>query len=372
MNQQAYDKIIPYTDSVYGISFQQQTGSMNQLVSKKNGIRYLIVLILFFAVITAVCFLAFRRQSGRIPGQDDRSEKFNHHYAFICGDRQESFYNAVYDSAAAAALQNGDYLEYMGRNLTADYSKYELMEIAIDAKMDGIIIEADESEKMSKLINRADAEGIPVITIGTDNTSAERKSYVGFGYYDLGQNYGKQILRHTQDDPKTVLVLMSPDAEDSRQNIIFQGIRETIDQSDSSRYFDLQTMAVPDTSTFGAEESISGLIMKDGELPDMIVCLNEIYTTCACQALVDYNRVGDTIVYGFYENSTILSSIRKNIISATVTVNTEQMGKYCIEALEEYEDYGYVNEYMAADIEVITPSNVDSYLLGNGEEAADA
>ena len=111
--------------------------------------------------------------------------------------------------------------------------------------------------------------------------------------------------------------------------------------------------------------------MDEVNLPSMIVCLNETDTTCACQALVDYNRVGDTQVYGFYTNSTILSAIQKNIMTATVTVNTSQMGKYCIEALGEYEDYGYVNEYLPADIEVITADNVGNYIDEEKAEAAD-
>ena len=246
------------------------------------------------------------------------------------------------------------------------------MELSIDAGVDGIIINAGESEAMGELIGRADEKGIPVITVGSDNTSSARKSYVGFGYYDLGVNYGKELLKSATDEKKTVLVLMSPDAEDSSQNIIFQGIRETIERSDATGSFKLETMAVPDTSAFGADESISALIMRDDELPDVMICLNEIYTTCVSQALVDYNRVGQTIVFGFYENSTILSAIEKNIIFATVTMDTGQMGRYCIEALKEYEETGYVNEYIPADIRVITADNIDEYLSEkNGEDKDD-
>ena len=130
-------------------------------------------------------------------------------------------------------------------------------------------------------------------------------------------------------------------------------------------------MAVPDTSAFGAEESISALIVRNDKLPDVIICLNEIYTTCVCQALVDYNRVGESVVYGFYENSTILSSISKNIIYATITMNTRQMGSYCIEALKEYEESGYINEYMPVDVRVVTADNIDDYLNESKGEDAD-
>ncbi|MBQ1880630.1 MAG: hypothetical protein II156_03250, partial [Lachnospiraceae bacterium] len=70
------------------------------------------------------------------------------------------------------------------------------------------------------------------------------------------------------------------------------------------------------------------------------------------------------------ENSTILSAIRKNIIYATLTMNTDQMGSYCIEALKEYEETGYVNEYMPADIRVVTSDNIDEYISEKEEETA--
>ncbi|MBR5116758.1 MAG: hypothetical protein IK096_06805, partial [Lachnospiraceae bacterium] len=135
--------------------------------------------------------------------------------------------------------------------------------------------------------------------------------------------------------------------------------------------FTLETMSVPETTAFGAEEVISSMFRRNDELPDIVVCLNEVYTTCVCQALVDHNRVGETIVYGFYENSTILSSIQKNIISATVTVNTEQMGRFCVDALEEYNESGYVNEFFPADIEEISQNNIEEYLAALSGEVQD-
>ncbi len=321
-----------------------------------------LIFLSILAVITIISVISYGSNMFRAIEDNARDTITGNHYAFICENEQEGFYRSIYDGAYKEAEYHGDYLENVRNNLTSSYDKFELMDLAIDAKVNGIIVEAGENEKIRALINRADAEGIPVITVGSDNTSSARKSYVGFGYYDLGVNYGKELLKAASDEPKTVLLLMSPDAEDSSQNIIYQGIRETLERAGSSESFKLNTMAVPDTSAFGAEEVISSLIMKDDSLPDVIICLNEIYTTCVCQSLVDYNRVGDTVVYGFYENSTILSAIKKNIIYATLTMDTHQMGRYCIDALKEYEETGYVNEYMPADIKVITADNIDSYI----------
>ncbi len=328
--------------------------------------KLVVIIIIFMAVVTLITAGFVIYYGSRIFHilEDDEQDSFKgKHYAFICEDDQDDFYGAIFEGASKTAAEDGDYLESMGTNLASSLDKYELMELSIDAGVDGIIVEAGESDEMRELIDRADAEGIPVITVGSD--------YVGFGNYDLGVNYGKELLKRATDDEKRVLVLMSPDAEDSSQNIIFQGMRETIERAEASSSFKLETMAVPDTSAFGAEESISALIVRNDKLPDVIICLNEIYTTCVCQALVDYNRVGESVVYGFYENSTILSSISKNIIYATITMNTRQMGSYCIEALKEYEESGYINEYMPVDVRVVTADNIDDYLNESKGEDAD-
>ena len=343
---------------------------MKALDNKKNAVIIFVIMIILTAA-TVAGVIIFGNSMFRVIEENERDSITGKHYAFICENPQDGFYGSIFEGADKEAEKDGDYLERMGENIALSRDKYELMELSIDAGVDGIIVEAGESEAMTELIDRADSEGIPVITVGSDNTSSARKSYVGFGYYDLGTNYGKELLKIATDEPKRVLVLMSPDAEDSSQNIIYQGIRETIERSDTSSSFRLETMAIPDTSAFGAEESISALIMRNDELPDVIICLNEIYTTCVGQALVDYNKVGHTTVYGFYENSTILSAIQKNIIYATVTMNTGQMGSFCIEALKEYEESGYINEYMPADIRVVTTDNINDYISEKNREEDD-
>lgn len=344
--------------------------SNHTVFSKFNRYILLVILCIFLAaLLTAASFLFFEKKL--LPGSElsQNSAKSKYHFAFICSDSSNHFNSAVYKSAQGTARLNNDYLEFMGKNLAVTYSRNELMEIAIDAKVDGIILQGDESEELSRMIDDAASAKIPVVTFGTDNTVSARKSYVGFGYYELGQTYGKQLLRLEKDTPQKVLVLMTPDADDPSQNIILAGMKDTIEKTDNAKYFSFITEAIPSSTKFEAEEKISNIIMRTPQLPDIIVSLNETYTTCICQALVDYNKVGSSKVIGFYSNDTILTSIQKGIINSSITVNTSQMGKYCVEALNEYLKNGYVNEYMPADIEVITKDNALYY--SNASESAE-
>lgn len=62
---------------------------------------------------------------------------------------------------------------------------------------------------------------------------------------------------------------------------------------------------------------------------------------------------------GYYDSDTILDAVSKNIIQATVALDTAQMGELSVKALDEYVETGYTNGYMAVDIQVITPDEAE-------------
>ena len=293
---------------------------------------------------------------------------YDKYYVMIVEDYRSDFWQEVYNSVYEAGLEKNAYVDLLGDNLSKTYDQYELMEIAVYSKVDGIIVEADESQQMTDLINLAVESGIPVITLYGDNTNSRRSSYVGIGNYDVGREYGRQVLEIAGKNAKKVAVLVSAQAGDSSQNIVWSGIQETISQENKQgASIELTLTAVDDSSTFTVEESIRDLFMQD-TLPDIIICLNEVNTTCVYQAVIDYNKVSDIDILGYYDNDTILKGIDRNVITATITVDTQQMGRYCIDALTEYEQYGNTNEYFMADITLINKKNVMDFMGGETDD----
>jgi ribose transport system substrate-binding protein len=130
----------------------------------------------------------------------------------------------------------------------------------------------------------------------------------------------------------------------------------------------METVAISDESNFGAEESVRNIIMREREVPDIMICLNELNTNCAYQAIVDYNKVGSVNIFGYYENKSILDAIKKRIITSTISIDTKQMGQYCVKALDEYRNSGYVNEYLPVDIVLITLENVGDFISNDDTE----
>ncbi len=335
---------------------------MRQYLKKRNFDVGMIGCMLFTIAATMGCLVFFRYQVGKIPYLKAEEREFENHYAFITMDNQNQFFRTVYEAAKAEGEKRNDYVELMGDGLAVDYSRDELMRIAIHAKVDGIILEADENERTMELINQAGEASIPVITVGSDCTGSTRQGFVGISNYSLGQEYGRQMLASADEEVQRVLVLMNMNTADSSQNIIYSGLCEMIENSDKKDKFVIGTIAIDDSSPCGAEESVRNIFMREDKLPDIMICLNELNTNCAYQAVVDYNKVGETKIFGYYENDSIKDAISKQIMTCTVSIDTEQMGEYCIQALDEYKETGYVNEFMQTDIVLITEQNVGEFL----------
>ena len=289
---------------------------------------------------------------------------YKYHFAIISEEADEPFWEAIYQGAYEKGKEHEVYVEKIGSNLSITYPLNDLMKIAIASKIDGIIIEPNGEEDITDLINRAELEGIPVITVLKDAPESARKSFVGINSYNQGQTYAYQVLEVVGEGKRKVTVLLNSDSKDTSQNTIFSIISEMAGSADVT----VQSATVNTQSTFSSEEDIRNIIMDTEDPPEVLVCLTATDTLCANQAVVDYNKVGDIDIIGYYDSELILSAIEKNIIHSTITIDAKQMGAYCVEALLEYRASGQVSDYFSVDISVINDENLDDFLESSESE----
>ena len=322
-----------------------------------------------------VFFLSFNKTLSQ-KGSDETYDKY---YVMITDDSSSSFWQSVYSSALKEAKAQNAYIEMISENFSRDYTQTELMEIAISSDVDGIIVTDGEAEGMTELINKAYSFEIPVVTLINDNMQSDRLSFVGIGNYKLGTEYGKLIIEMANTktfpgDTIEVTVLLDAGSEDSRQNVLAAAIQDTIksdrnENADVHLPIEITLAAVNASNTFSVEESVRKLFISDKEsTPDIIVCLNENDTNSVYQMVVDYNEVGLVNILGYYDSEAILKGIERDVIYATLFVDTDQMGRYCIDALNEYYEFGYTSQYFTADSYVIKKSSIDEYRKGEPDE----
>lgn len=378
---------------------QDTTKQINEKKTNRIENKYIWTLLL-----TAVCMAltigmgitVFRFYNSYGSGSETEEDVvYDRYYVMITEDRKSSFWQSVYQGAYRHGLESNVYVDWLGENLSQEYDREDLMRIAIASGVDGIIVTADEGEEITALIEEAAEAGIPVVTLYSDSSQSSRCSFVGVGSYNLGREYGKMglyllaniignqdhtfsyVYTHMEDgevvmvqeaphtyleDKVKVAVLVNAYASDVDQNILYSGIQDTMENEKSTDIeLEFVPISIDDTNDFSVEESIRDIFMEE-DVPDIIVCLDELSTTCVYQAVVDYNMVGDVNILGYYVSDTIINAIDRSVIYATIVIDTEQMGGYCIEALQEYHDQGYTSQYFAADVTVIDHNNVSRYL----------
>ena len=232
-----------------------------------------------------LCLAVFRQRVHKWNGSEEGAyEIYDRHYVMITGREDSDFWDRVYESALAEGKKRGVYVERFGEDLAVEYERNELLRLAMQASVDGIIVPGDEEEETIALLQEVVEQGIPVVNVLQDSTGSIRQCFVGNNSYNLGQDYGRQILellaeeKDTEEvgaavkEPVRVLVLVDENRMDTSQNLVLLGIRETLENAgvDADRV-SVETSLVDNSRGFSSEESIRDIFLDAGKLPDILV-----------------------------------------------------------------------------------------------------
>lgn len=317
-----------------------------------------IVLVLFIATVAG---LFYYREMIRKLGEVHEEEftEYPRLYAYIAEDPDSQLSNRIYKEISEYAVENDCYVEMTGQNLSTSYSKADRMNIAISSKVDGIILEGDDSKETAELIDKATANGIPVVTVLSDCQTSSRKSFVGLNNFSLGSEYGEELAAigdMNKKYPMNALILL--DGDDGNSDDI---IHAAIQQAVTGRLIKLTSAVVDTSSPFTSEESVMNILDGLATIPDVIICLNDRTTESAIQCIVEKNLVGKTTILGYYDSDTILKAIDRGSVYATFAIETKTVAKQCVNALNEYNNTGFVSEYNPANYILINRQNVSEY-----------
>ena len=308
-------------------------------------------------LVALFCGIYFSAKMKQVSEADAGTyEIYDRHYVFISDNAEKEFWNEVYAAAAEEGEKENVYVERLGENLNVNYQTEDLLRIANNSSVDGIIFCGEDNEETVKLINEAVHKGVAVVSLRQDIEDSERQCFVGVNSYDLGMEYGKQILElmelEEMQNPK-ICILADETMSESKQNLITFAIRDCFSEAGEENLPEMEIRKIDTSDAFSAEEAIRDIFMDSQNLPDIMVCLNSVYTQCTYQAAVDYNQVGVVKILGYYSTDAILDAVEKRIIYSTIQIDTEEMGSQCIKALTEYHESGYTSSYVPIGIQVI-------------------
>ena len=141
----------------------------------------------------------------QVTGMDSPKKKeiYGSYYVLIEDGHDSTLWDSIYEGARREGEENCDaYVEYLGKNLTADYTVQDKLRIAIDSGVDGIILNGGSSEETDRLLEEAVGKGIPVVTALDDSAYNLRKCFVGVNNYILGQEYSRLCFELLSENPR--------------------------------------------------------------------------------------------------------------------------------------------------------------------------
>ncbi len=325
----------------------------------KRALRVLYVSILLMLLVTAVSAIVYNSLRSRMPDMvNSEAVEYDAHYAFIVQGEDEDFWKGVYNAACDEAAKNNVYIEDLGASLGVNYSDTDLLRVAVNSKVDGIIYGGSTNDAAAELINRAVADDIGVVLLQNDMEASLRQCFVGVNNYELGQMYASQIKEIIDSEGvptvQTVDVLVDENMKEGYTNVITMAVEDYF--TDNYPEYPkpvLNIVGINTEDSFSVEEDIRQLFINGEELPDIMLCLSSIYTRAVYQAVVDQNRVGEVQIVGFFAGNSILEAINKQIVFSTISVDTREMGRDSVQALNELRQSGYTNSFMPVSTQVI-------------------
>ena len=169
----------------------------------------------------------------------------------------------------------------------------------------------------------------------------------------------KKVAEYVTEDTESILILLKKNIDDMNQSQIYTQISNAAQAKAGS----LQNIQITGknlrlTGTFETEEAVTDIFQQRDKVPDILVCMDEETTECARQAVLDFNLAGKVTIIGYYSSEDILTAVEKGVISVTCDVDTEQLGRYSIEALTAYQKDGRTNSYYNVDINFLDKNAV--------------
>ena len=295
----------------------------------------------------------------------EKNSAYEYHYVMIIDNLDSQFWNDVYKSVKEEAALHDAYVELKGKDQSSQYTTVDFMDMSIAAKVDGILLEFTGESRLEDKINEAAARGIPVVTMLNDAPTSSRKSFVGINSYQLGQEYGNQIIKILPKESRKMRVMMflHDNSSDSSQSQIFNQINNRmVTSSDTANPIVVEEIKVPSGRAFESEEIVRNLFQNDQGPPDIIICMDEVDTEAVYQAVIDYNSVGKTQVIGYYKSKATLDAVLKGTMAMSLYIDTRQMGIYSVQALTESIHDGRTNSFNSVDLEFVTKENALSFV----------
>lgn len=233
--------------------------------SRRWNLGIAILLILFAWLLLQFLFstLRIRELVGLESRPTDRDA--SPHVVLIAQEIDNPFWRTIEQGAREASDKFGYRLEYTGPFRINPDEQIRLLEKAIAAKVDAVLVQGINDPQHRMLIDKAIDQGIQVITVDADEPDSKRLSYIGTDNLSAGKTMGELVVKSAGGKGSIGVIIANEKAYSQQQRL--NGFRSVI-----GRYPEMSIVEVraSNISRLQAEQQAAEIIGKYPQVGYMV------------------------------------------------------------------------------------------------------
>ncbi|GAB7054527.1 hypothetical protein JCM16163A_12730 [Paenibacillus sp. YK5] len=297
--------------------------------NRKWNLGILLLFILFACLLLSFLLSALRIRELVQPLKSGGVVIDTRHVVLISQELDNPLWRAIEQGAKEAAAAYGMTLEYMGPFRINPAEQIKLLEKSIAAKADAVLIQGINDPYYRTLIDKAMNQGIPVITVDTDEPGSRRLSYVGTDNLEAGKKMGELVVQAAGGQGSIGVLLGKAEADNQRMRL--EGFRSVI-----SRY--------PELAIVDVRSSNISRLQAAGQTEEMLLSHPQIRYLVGFSALdgpgmmeaVERVSPQGVSIFAFDDLEETKEGIRQCRIVSTIVQQPHEMGYHAVSMLNDY------------------------------------
>lgn len=295
-------------------------------------------MIIFLSVICILCFFTMRaahqvfRTDWQLPKTVDANLD-QQRLVLITQEMDTPFWNEVVTGATNEAKKEQVSIEVWGSYGNNKEEFLKSMEIAIQSKVDGIIVQGLDTTDFKNLAKiKASFYGIPIITIANDVPMEDslRRSYVGSDQLLAGKSIAEQLVRDMGERGKVVLMLDAEQEYYQKQRL--EGIENILKQ-----YKDIEVLYghTVDTTKDEVIKTTREILNLQPDV-DAFIAVNAHVVGTLIEEISKRYQIEPYYIYSFDDGPDSVRLLQERTLDAMVVQAPEEMGEKSVQLMMEW------------------------------------
>ncbi len=285
----------------------------------------------------------------------------SYHFALIGEEMDHDYWRLVGEGAKDAEKKYDVFVEYEGPRRSNPEEQLKLLDQAIKAKVDGIIVQA-LTEDFLPMINKAVNQGIPVITIDTDAPESLRTTYIGTDNYLAGQIAGKTLVEDKKGQATVGIITGS--FTNAHHQLRVEGFKNVVADIEGVEIVEIEESNITQVI---AEEKTYEMLKNHPEI-DALYGTSALDGIGMVHAAESLNRSSSIYMISFDTLPENMELLEQGKVDVLIGQKPYEMGYRSIELMLDIVKGRSVEEVNHTDATVVSQKNLDNFIPQERDE----